>query len=180
LTPARATPTIAAGLTPQAPILNPPENGRKICIFVIAAAAALVSFGMVLRTDIQKRFFSLHSDNAAAGMAVIDQKLSDAAQGEGLYLQFKGFAISRDLLCDFPSQVYARGVFTLYPNRVLVGDPAKPVASGEDLVAGNFDPDPAWLNQYRIHGILRYTWDNNLGSYSTYTWRIVGSPQSTK
>jgi hypothetical protein len=150
-----------------------PASALRTLIFWSVAVVSLFSWGLAICADLPDRFIDHRMRDIASQLHTTEVEVSHAAGADGLFLRFKNFPPE---LSDFPHHVYSRAAFTLYPQRVLAGDPSVPIATDEQLVGANFDPDPAWLIQHDIHALLQYQYDAATQKYSLTSQQLGHSP----
>jgi len=90
------------------------------------------------------------------GLAIMDKRLRDVADGGNLELHFIGFDPADFHIGLAMGQFYFRGNYALYPHRALVGRSDKIVNSPLDLAATNVVPDDSWLRQHDVHAVRTF------------------------
>jgi hypothetical protein len=133
---------------------QPPAKGRGAAM--IFAAATLLSIAASVGFDITGRFMHSYQEIIMSRYGRVDEQLTQAAHGQGLYLRFTNF---QGEIAGYVTNFYFRAVYILYPQPVLVGDPSVVASLPYKVLAGNFDPTDQWLLQHNIHTVLTYHYD---------------------
>jgi hypothetical protein len=133
----------------------PPAKSLCRCGAGLWAIAATISILWVIGADIHKRFISGDPQKIASRFTPVDQAVADSAGNGGLVLRFVNFQGSD---VGYTTNIFFRAVYDLYPQAVLVGDPAAVINTGDDIAAAgeNFNPPDSWLIQHGVYAILTY------------------------
>jgi len=135
---------------------------------LLVAATAVFSVGASVGIDITRRFVQRFQEIIASRYATVDEDLTAAARGDGLYLRFTKF--QSDDAADLALTLYEEAVYLLYPHTVLVGDPSAVATTAYLVLAGNFEPTDQWLLQHGIHTVLSCQIDHD--RLRTYVHRV--------
>jgi hypothetical protein len=136
----------------------------------LAAGALLASFGLSIAADFTYRYRSGAIPAAVDSFRFTDQLLATASDGHGLFLHYSGFNSPDSRLSAL--SMYMRANYLLYPQPVLATDPSLKVATPNELLAGNFDPDGPWMNRHNVDRELSLS----LGADGKLSYQIEAAP----
>lgn len=87
------------------------------------------------------------------GLAIMDKRFLDVADGGNLELHFIGFNPADFHVGLAMGQFYFRANYALYPHRALIGRGDQIVNSPVDLAATDVVPDDPWLRQHDVRAV---------------------------
>lgn len=101
------------------------------------------------------------AQSALGDLRDLDHQLLSLAKDGNLAIQSTGFDDSPADAESMLPKIYYRGVYTLYPQRIFVGEHNRIVNNGRDMATLHFNPDNTWLRAHEVRAVLSIRRESN-------------------